>query len=102
MQRENTLLAHNTGVSRTSAFEPHKHISTANLQGNTKKTKTKTPPHALHSSHATRNTPENRVLRRSSHCSRAVMPFSPEGLLSIFSLPCNGGNRRNAKNNNYP
>ena len=102
MQRENTPLAHNTGVSRTSAFKPHKRISTANLQGNTKMTQTKIPPHALHSGHATINTPENRVLCRSPHCSRAVMPFSPEGLLSIFSLPCNGGNGRNAKNNNYP
>ena len=102
MQRENTPLAHNTGVSRTSAFKPHKRISTADLQGNTKTTQTKIPPHALHSRHATMNTPENRVLRRSPHCSRAVMPFSPEGLLSIFALPCNGGNGRNAKNNNYP
>ena len=32
MQRENTPLAHNTAVSKISAFKPHKRISDANLR----------------------------------------------------------------------
>ena len=52
-----------------------------------KRTQNKIPSYALHSRHAAVNTPENRVLRRSPHCLRVAMLFSPECLLSVFPCP---------------
>ena len=87
MQRENTSLAHDTGVSSKSAFEPQKRISTASPQ----RRHEKNPKQKFSLMHFTagmqQETPEKRVLCRSPHCSRVAMLFSTEGLLSVFPWP---------------